>query len=652
MKKILAILLGVSLLWACDPMEDTYQKLDDAKQPYKEVINYTLISTDYTSASNLALKDALTHDDSTLAKAIKSQLAFNERFAGKDYIPDILTKNFPALSKGSSANIQYDVQYNTPVNILDLYSNNIISEQEYKDSVWKSSTLFVKSFTPSTIGRMPQVLLKKFEGASTNAYRLVEYNYSEVEPTIDNAEFKYFEENFETHTCSTSSPYTPIGENGWTQKDTVTGSVKGIYYCRKYNNNQYAQITSNNTGEKNDVFLITKEIDLTDANSPILTFDVNVGYWNATCLSILISSNYTGDLNQIGTATWVDLTSNFTLPTTPTSGYGTFANAGQADISAFKGKKVYIAFLYKGDSRTTANPKVTTTYQIDNVKVSEIKSSFVLSETNIKKYWKVYKFNGTSWASAENKYVAIQADDYALMGKTYITSSESDAYVIPFLKLKYPFALEGDAKVVSFRSESNQTKALAFEYKYSNGNWTKNSYRETRNDQFLNDGTKWFYDPTVYFTPVSADYQLLVDWVYQNLDRSYGSSYGNDEFYYGASAYYSNWDLRLSKRTQYNIPGFDTGTENEKIALTWQRLEEGAAKLLSLKFPDAVSEISGFPVYYWIYLKVYQNDLKTVTYVGVFQLQSGEFKRVRTAEDAAVSQGKLTQDQVNWNRSN
>ena len=39
MKKILAILLGFSLLWACDPMEDTYQKLDDAKQPYKEVIN-------------------------------------------------------------------------------------------------------------------------------------------------------------------------------------------------------------------------------------------------------------------------------------------------------------------------------------------------------------------------------------------------------------------------------------------------------------------------------------------------------------------------------------------------------------------------------------------------------------------------------------
>ncbi|MGB4329765.1 MAG: hypothetical protein WBJ36_12875, partial [Tenuifilum sp.] len=113
MKKIIAILLGVSLLWACDPMEDTYQKLDDAKQPYKDVITYTLVSADYTNASNLALKDAKTYDDSTLAKAIKTQLAFNERFAGKDYIPDILTKNFPALSKGSSANIQYDVQYNT-----------------------------------------------------------------------------------------------------------------------------------------------------------------------------------------------------------------------------------------------------------------------------------------------------------------------------------------------------------------------------------------------------------------------------------------------------------------------------------------------------------------------------------------------------------
>lgn len=647
MKKILTMLIGVSLLWSCNPLEDTYQKLDDAKEPYKEAISYTLVSADYANASKLALKDALTHDDSTLAKAIKTQLAFNERFAGKDYIPGLLIMNFPALSKGSTANIQYDVQNNTPANILDLYTNNIISQQEYKDSVWKSSTLFVKTFTPSTIGRMPQVLLKKFEGASTNSYRLVEYNYSEVEPTTDAAEFKYFDDDFETHTASL-----PIGENGWTQKDTVAGSVKGKYYCKKFNNNQYAQITSNSTGEKNEVFLITKEIDLTTANSPVFTFDVNVGYWNATCLKVLISSNYSGDLNEIGNATWADITSNFILPETPTSGYGTFANAGQADLTTFKGQKVRIAFLYEGDSRSTTSPKITTTYQIDNVKVSEIKTSLVLNESNIKKYWKVYKFNGTNWISAENNYVALQADDYSLMGKTYISSNESDAYIVPFLKLKYPFALEGDAKIVSFRSASDQTKALTLEYKYSNGNWSKNTYRVTKNDQFLNDGTKWFYDPTVYFTPVSADYQLLVDWVYQNLKREYGSSFGNDEFYYGASAYYSNWDLRLSKRTQFNIPGFETGTEAEQIALTWQRLEEGAAKLLLLKFPNAISEVSGFPVYYWIYLPVYKNDLTKFTYVGIFQLQSGEFKRVISAEDNAVTQGKLKQEQVNWNRIN
>lgn len=32
---------------------------------------------------------------------------------------------------------------------------------------------------------------------------------------------------------------------------------------------------------------------------------------------------------NVGTANWVDVTSDFSIPTKPTSGYGTFASAGK-----------------------------------------------------------------------------------------------------------------------------------------------------------------------------------------------------------------------------------------------------------------------------------------------------------------------------------
>jgi len=88
MKKIFAFLLGITLLWSCNPLEDTYQLLDDAKEPYSESIEYTLVEADYVAGSNFALQDAQTSQDSALAKAIKSNMAFNSRFQVRIMFPN------------------------------------------------------------------------------------------------------------------------------------------------------------------------------------------------------------------------------------------------------------------------------------------------------------------------------------------------------------------------------------------------------------------------------------------------------------------------------------------------------------------------------------------------------------------------------------
>jgi predicted extracellular nuclease len=142
--------------------------------------------------------------------------------------------------------------------------------------------------------------------------------------------------------------YTPTGNKGWTSNT--------------YDNNKYAQMSSYNTGVANEAWIITPEIDISGITAVDFTFDVKIAYWTHNGLTILISENFDG--TNVGSATWTDITSNFTIPQEPASGFGTFVNAGTMDISVFSGT-VHIAFRYNGDDTNGE----TTTYQVDNINV-------------------------------------------------------------------------------------------------------------------------------------------------------------------------------------------------------------------------------------------------------------------------------------------
>ncbi len=152
---------------------------------------------------------------------------------------------------------------------------------------------------------------------------------------------------------------------GWTNVNTATGGA--LYWLGKeYNSNKYAQVSaykSPSTGA-DTVWLITPAINLDNSTDEKLSFDINVGYWKHNGLKVLLSTDYDQTADGIQKATWTDVTSSFTIPTEPTSGYGTFASAGTLDISGYSGN-LSIAFVYTGDA---ANGE-TTTYQIDNVTV-------------------------------------------------------------------------------------------------------------------------------------------------------------------------------------------------------------------------------------------------------------------------------------------
>lgn len=104
---------------------------------------------------------------------------------------------------------------------------------------------------------------------------------------------------------------------------------------------------------------MTPPLDMDNTDNEILSFDLAVGYYDATCLRILVGVP-SGD-----SLIFEDITSQFNLPMIPTTGYGAFQNAGSADLSAYQGG-IYIAFEYSGDEPNS----ITTTYQIDNVSVT------------------------------------------------------------------------------------------------------------------------------------------------------------------------------------------------------------------------------------------------------------------------------------------
>lgn len=657
MKKILYFSAMLGLLWACDPMEDTYDNLDNKQEPYKENISYTLVATDYTTASNAALVDAANKADSSKATLIKSQMSFNERFTGADYIGYVLAKNFPALNKGSVASVTYTYTPNSPTFVSDLSTNNILKEQDYQVA-WSSTEQFVNAFTPavSAAVNLPKVLLSKFPTAISGQYKLVEYNYSPVDAVEDITEVLKTIEDWSSHTAVTTKPYTVIGENGWLSKD-VLATVD--WNCRAYTSggvtNRYAQISANNTGAVCESWMI-KEFDLTDLVSPVFTFDVKIGYWTADCLTMWVSEDFDGTAENITAATWTNISSSFTLPTGSAyaTTYSNFVNAGMANLSAYKGKKVYIGFKYNGDGvAASATPK-TTTYQIDDIKILERVVALTVPSTQ--KQYVVYKYTGTKWEPAESSFVALQPADYTAMNLTYISTENAPLYLPNFLKNAFPYALEGDVKTLVYKSSnSNPAYSRAGQYIFANGQWALNTFVYTYTDQFIHTGDNWVFDPTVHLSPSSTDCQLLIDYVYKNLSRDYGSSYGNDEFYYGFSAYYKNIDLRLSNKDKYKIPGYaELTTEAEKIALSWKRAQEGLTIMLQLKYTEAVTDISGFTVYYWVTFDTYENSLAKNKYTGIFRCTKPgpdpEFIRDIDYEDKMVAEGKITAAKVNWNR--
>ena len=135
-------------------------------------------------------------------------------------------------------------------------------------------------------------------------------------------------------------------------------------------------------------------------------------------------------------------------------------------------------------------------------------------------------------------------------------------------------------------------------------------------------------------------FQACVDWVFENICKPLGdtsiksgkfyvSSYGNNEYYSGTSAYQGNVDLRASSaRAQYPAE-YESMTDEAIIELERTRfMTEVMPGALAAIHPDA-APIEGLDVLYTVNFYTYMEDRSTKTCQAIFKVAGpGKFAPV------------------------
>lgn len=227
------------------------------------------------------------------------------------------------------------------------------------DVYTRSGATFASEKLPTGNGTIKGVI------SQFNKAQLLLRDHTELHMTGDRcglAGVIYLQEDF-----TTLARYGDVSTlQGWKTYSQAGGKS---WYGNEVSGRKWVQATAYNSGQAEVItWMIAPVTDLTLAVKPYLTFDSADGYDNGATMELFASADYSGSSTP-WTSTWTPL--QFTRPASNTSGYSQFVSSGQVDLSPFKGKKVYLAWVYKGADLSGTSSDKTTTWEVDNVLVAE-----------------------------------------------------------------------------------------------------------------------------------------------------------------------------------------------------------------------------------------------------------------------------------------
>lgn len=236
------------------------------------------------------------------------------------------------------------------------------------ETILSTSTFsdFKSNLLPNKKGELSAVLTKDY---SSKKFILVLNNISFVDFVKEDRcdpKFFYCEGNYENNTklifiedFESINKTGDLEELGWKNENVNFGKVK--YKKGTFNNNNYMKISAYNSEENPlEAWLVTPAISLDDSMDEILTFETKASYDNGTILTVWVATDLSENIKE---ANWQQL--DIKISVGPSGTYGTeYFSSGEINLNCLGGN-VYIGFRYIG-----SDPGITTTYEIDNVKIT------------------------------------------------------------------------------------------------------------------------------------------------------------------------------------------------------------------------------------------------------------------------------------------
>lgn len=451
---------------------------------------YTLTEADYAAISDndINRKMAGQSGASAALERVKTELALNEDIPGTIYLPALLSEKYAAAADGSSVELAYDFRCKES-ELLSAYSSINMYKPTNKDYASVYADYADGQYAPylsNDNASEATGLLSGYPDPKEGDVVFIDYRYSRRTTDIDALKGFLLWENFEDiATGKLASLKEWSNDKDWFIRSTGGADWKVGVYER----NQYVEYSAKDTQGACEAWLVTPEITLETGDK--LSFDVRVGYWNAACLSVWISTDFDG--RDPNTASWKELTDHFQgIPKTPETGYGSsFISANSCDLSAYNGQTVRIAFKYVGDG---ANKK-TTIYQIDNIMIGTgipVGGGFQNEPAYALKI-----YDRGAWKEPDEHVLTPDYQDYLEMrlpGLCFSDDAPAVNYIPYYLMLqKILYPLNGDARVVAYRyCEDGSVKINSDEYVYNASayRWELNPRMKEMTERFVRrDGT-------------------------------------------------------------------------------------------------------------------------------------------------------------------
>ncbi|MBQ3635321.1 MAG: hypothetical protein II951_06880 [Bacteroidales bacterium] len=233
----------------------------------------------------------------------------------------------------------------------------------------------------------------------------------------------------------------------------------------------------------------------------------------------------------------------------------------------------------------------------------------------------IYSYNGKAWNEATDA-VVVSSEDYTAMGSKYSNFSASmpaSNYLPNFLAKKVEYPTEGMVKEVVYNfydASSKETSISADEYVFEAGAWKTAPKFEVSTNRFAKTNGAWLLAPSVVIDLphlkgdafIQSFYQACTDWVWDNVDtkagfttkgQGYVTSYGNNEYYTGSSAYQNDVDWRAGSARQQYAAGYEGMTDEQVVEQMKKNLIEAWAGTLARLYP-AAKAVPGVDVTYTV----------------------------------------------------